>query len=150
MRLDLRSNRDFWAGLMFFAIGAFAMILARDYPLGSSLRMGPGYFPIILGGILIILGFNIMIRGLRRNEVIKGKWSIRAFIILPVVIVFCGFLMDRAGFIPAIALLIFGSALAGRWFKWTEVLLFTVFLTLLSLACFVWGLNLNYPLIKGF
>ena len=150
MKLEFRSNRDFFAGLMFFGIGIMAILIAREYPFGSTLRMGPGYFPIILGGILGLFGIYIMGKGLRRKEKIQGNWSVRAFIVLPVVTILFGILMERAGFIPALAVLVFGSAAAGSEFKWTEVLLLTLFLILLSLALFIWGLGLPYPLIKGF
>jgi hypothetical protein len=150
MKLEIRSNRDFWAGLLFFVIGSMAVFIARDYPFGRLLRMGSGYFPTVLGGILILFGIYIMAKGLRRNEKILGGWSIRALILLPVMIVLFGVLMERAGFVPALAVLVFGSAAAGNEFKWGEVLLFSAFLTALSLAVFIWGLGLPYPLIKGF
>lgn len=150
MRLEIRKNRDFWAGVMFLGTGAAAMWMARHYPFGSTLRMGPGYFPIILSGILILFGIYITARGLRRNEAIMGNWSIRALIILPLSTVLFGVLMDLAGFIPALVTLVFASAAAGREFKLVEVLLLTVLLTLLSVAVFIWGLGLPYPLVKGF
>jgi uncharacterized membrane protein len=135
---------------MFFVFGALAVFVARDYPFGRLMRMGAGYFPTILGWILILFGVYIMARGLRRSEKIQGNWSVRAFIVLPVMIVLFGVLMERAGFIPALALLAFGSAAAGKGFHWGEVLLLTAILTVLSLAVFIWGLGLPYPLIKGF
>ncbi len=150
MKMEFRRNRDFWAGLMFLGIGIAAILIAREYPFGSTLRMGPGYFPILLGGILGLFGIYIMGKGLRTKEKVRGNWSTRAFIVLPVVTVLFGVLIERAGFIPALAVLVFGSAAAGSEFKWSEVLLLTLFLTLLSLALFIWGLGLPYPLIKGF
>ena len=150
MKMEFRGNRDFWAGLMFFGIGAAAMLIARDYPFGSTLRMGAGYFPILLGAILILFGIYIMAKGLRRHEKIEGTWSLRALIVLPVITIVFGVLLDNAGFIPALAVLCLGSAAAGSEFKWGEVLLFTLLLTVLSLAVFIWGLGLPYPLIKGF
>ncbi len=150
MKLDLQNNRDFWAGLMFFLIGTAAVIIARDYPFGRLTRMGSGFFPTLMGVILILFGVYIMFKGLRKNEKIKGSWSVRALIVLPAVTVLFGFLLDRAGFAPALAVLAFGSAAAGREFKWGEVLLLTAFMTGLSEAIFVWGLRLPYPLVKGF
>ncbi len=150
MKLEIGSNRDFWAGLMFFMFGAVALFFARDYPFGKALRMGAGYFPTLLGWVLILFGIYIMVKGLRRNEKVQGGWSIRALIMLPLVTVLFGVLMDRAGFIPALAVLAFGSAAAGNEFKWGEVLLLTAFMTVLSVAVFIWGLGLPYPLIKGF
>jgi len=150
MKLEFRRNQDFWAGLMFLGIGAVAIFVDRNYPLGRLLRMGAGYFPILLGGILILFGAYIMVKGMRKGEKVQGNWSIRAGILLPIMIVLFGVLMERAGFIPALAALAFGSAAAGKEFRWGEVLLLTAFLTVLSLAVFVWGLGLPFPLIKGF
>jgi Tripartite tricarboxylate transporter TctB family len=91
-----------------------------------------------------------MIRGLRSNERIPGNWSLRALIVLPSSMVLFGVLMQYAGFIPALAALVFGAAASGREFKVVEVLLLTVLLAVLSVAVFIWGLGLPYPLIKGF
>ena len=150
MKLAFRNNKDFWAGLVFAGTGAAAMFIARTYPFGTTLRMGPGYFPRVLGGILIAFGLYIMVRGLRSNEEIKGNWSIRALIVLPLSIVLFGIVMELAGFIPALVVLIFVSAASGREFKFKEVLLLTALLSVLSVAMFIWGLGLPYPLIKGF
>ena len=150
MKLVFRNNKDFWTGLMFSGIGVAAMFIARNYPFGTTLRMGPGYFPRALGGILIFFGVYVMVRGLRSNEKIEGNWSIRALIVLPLAMVLFGILMDLLGFIPALVALIFGSAAASREFKFVEILLLTVLLTSLSVAMFIWGLGLPYPLIKFF
>ncbi len=150
MKLGIGRNRDFWSGLMFFLFGAVAVFVAREYPFGKALRMGPGYFPTLMGWILILFGIYIMGKGLRRSEKIQDNWSIRAMILLPIMIILFGVLMERAGFIPALALLAFGSAAASKEFHWGEVLLLTVVLTGLSLTVFIWGLGLPFPLIKGF
>jgi uncharacterized membrane protein len=150
MKLDLGNNKDFWAGMMLMGTGASSMFIARSYPFGTTMRMGPGYLPSVLGGILILFGIYVMVRGLRSNEKIQGNWSVRALILLPLSVVLFGFLMEKAGFLPALVVLIFGSASAGREFKFVEVLLCSVFLIVLSVAVFIWGLGLPYPLIKGF
>jgi hypothetical protein len=142
-------NRDVWAGLTFLATGVAALLLAREYPAGTALRMGPGYFPRVLAGILILFGLQAVWRGLRRPERIEGTWSARALIVLPLAMILFGVLMEHAGFVPAIAALVVGSAAAGRQFRLLEVLLLTAFLTAVSVAVFVWGLGLPYPLIKG-
>ena len=149
MKVEFRNNKDFWAGVMFFGTGSGAMIAARHYPFGTALRMGPGYFPVVLSGILIVFGLYVMLRGLRGNEKIRGNWSIRALIILPLSMVVFGIMMELAGFVPALASLVFLSAASGRGFKLKEILLLTLFLGVLSVVTFIWGLGLPYPLIKG-
>ena len=148
MKLEFRSNKDFWAGAIFFAIGAGAMFSARNYPFGTLRRIGPGYYPIILSGILIAFGLYIMLRGLLKNEKIRGNWSIRALVVLPFSMALFGILMKFTGFIPALIALCFVSAASGREFKFKEVLLLTIFMTVLSVALFIWGLGLPYPLIR--
>src|SRR5713226_764237 len=141
MPLGLLNNKDFWAGLMLVAIGATAMAIARDYPFGTALRMGPGYFPMVLGALLILFGLSIMAAGLRRAAPIEGSWSS---------LVLFGVLMDHGGFVPAMLVLIFGSATASTEFKFLEALLFSIALTALAVAVFVLGLGLPYPLLAGF
>ena len=129
MQLEFRSNRDFWAGVMLIATGAASVIIARDYNFGTALRMGPGYFPSVLGGALVLFGLYLVVAGLRRNEKIEGNWPLRALIVLPLSLVLFGILMEHAGFIPALVVLIFGSAASGTEFKLLEVLLLAIGLT---------------------
>lgn len=150
MRPAVLNKKDFWAGLMLIATGVAAAVIARNYPFGTALRMGPGYFPTILGAIIALFGLYFVIKGLRSSETIEGNWSLRALIVLPLSLVLFGLLMDRAGFIPALAVLAFGSAAAGRKFKFKEVALLTVVLTILCVAVFIWGLGLPYRLVVGF
>lgn len=149
MKFDWRYNRDFFAGLLYILTGAVGMWMALDYPFGSALRMGPGYFPTVLGGIMILFGVAVLMMGVKNNEKIKGKWSIRAMIVLPLSAVAFGILMEELGFIPALAVLIPAAAASGHEFKWGEVTLLTIGLIILSLCIFIWGLGLPYQLIKG-
>jgi len=144
------NNKDAWAGLMLIAIGAAAMVLARNYGFGTALRMGPGFFPIVLGALLVLFGLAILLAGLRRPERIAATWSPRALIILPLALILFGLLMEHAGFVPAMLVLIVVSAAAGNEFRLVEMLLFALGLTALAVVVFVWGLGLPYPLLAGF
>ena len=149
MSLILR-NKDFWSGAMLIAIGGAAMLIARNYPFGTSLRMGPGYFPTLLGGLLVVGGVYLVGKGFRSSDMIERGWSLRALVVLPVALVLFGYLMDHAGFIPALVLLIFASAAAGTEFNFMEVSLLVLVLAVLSVVVFIWGLGLPYPLFLGF
>ena len=79
---ELGNNKRFLAGLMFLAIGAVAIWMAQDYPIGSALRMGPGYFPIVLSGIMILFGIYELVLGIMKSDPVKGNWSIRALMLV--------------------------------------------------------------------
>jgi hypothetical protein len=150
MNLEFLERKDFWSGLMLIAIGGGALFIARNYQFGSSLRMGPGYFPIILGAALVMFGVYFVSQGLRTGaEKLEGSWSLRALIIVPLSLVLFGLLIDRAGFVPAMLALIICAAAASTQFKLVEVLLFAVFMTAMCVAVFVWALGLPYELITG-
>jgi hypothetical protein len=150
MNLEFLERKDFWSGLMLIAIGGGAVFIARNYQFGSSLRMGPGYFPTILGGALVMFGVYFIIQGLRAGaEKLEGSLSLRALIILPLSLVLFGLLIDRAGFIPAMLALIIGSATASTQFRLVEVLIFAVFMTAMCVIVFIWALGLPYELITG-
>jgi len=145
---ELMNNKRFLAGLMFLAIGAVAIWMAQDYPIGSALRMGPGYFPIVLSGIMILFGIYELVLGIMKSDPVKGNWSIRALIVLPFAAVLFGILMEHGGFIPALVVLVFASAAASNEFKFMEVLISAVVLTIGSVGLFIYGLGLPYPLFS--
>jgi uncharacterized membrane protein len=147
---DLRNNRDFIAGLLFVVLGGLAIALARDYPFGTTMRMGPGYFPTVLGAILLLFGVYVLARGLRSGDKVKGEWGWKPLALITVSIVLFGFLLDRAGLIPATIATLFVAAAAGREFRGKEVILLAVVMTAFSVAIFSWGLKLPYPLLGGY
>ena len=150
MNREFLERKDFWSGVMLIAIGGAALFIARNYQFGSSLRMGPGYFPVILSAALVLFGVYFVLQGLRAGaEKIEGSWSLRALVIVPLSLVAFGLLIDRAGFIPAMLALIIISAAASTQFKIVEVLLFSVFLTAMCVVVFIWLLGLPYELIAG-
>jgi len=150
--VKLPDSKDFWSGMMLIAIGAVAVFIARDYPFGTALRMGAGFFPVVLGVALMLFGTYFAVRGLRwsdNSDKIEGNWSLRALVVLPLAFVAFGVLMEHAGFVPAMLALTVGSAAAGTEFRVGEVLALSVVLTALCVALFIWALGLPYPLIVG-
>ena len=147
--MKLPDSKDFWSGLMLIAIGAVAVVMARDYPFGTALRMGAGFFPLVLGAVLVLFGIYFAVRGARGGDTIEGNWSPRALVILPLAFVLFGMLMQYAGFVPALFVLVVGSAAAGTEFRLVEVLVLAGLLTVMCVALFIWALGLPYPLFAG-
>jgi hypothetical protein len=145
MKVELRNNKDFFSGLMFIIVGMVAVVFAlKNYPMGTGLNMGPGYFPTLMGGILTAFGLYVMARGLIKGGKVEGVWGIRPLILLNLGIVAFGFLIDGFGMVPALVVLFFISALGGREFKLKEVIILTVVMTAASWAIFIYGLGLPY------
>lgn len=149
MKADLLHNKDFLSGLLLLAFGGIGFYLALDYPFGSSLRMGPGYFPRVLAGIVIAFGVFVLARGLVTKEAVRGVWGWRALAYISVAFVAYGWIMDRFGMIPALIVLFFVAARAGHEFKWLEVVILTVSMSTFAIVLFVYGLGLPYQLIQG-
>ena len=148
-KVPLLGNKRFLSGIMFLIIGAVSIYIAQDYPMGSALRMGPGYFPIVLGGIIGLFGIWELIIGVLKPDPVKGNWSLRALIILPLSAVIFGVLMEKAGFVIAMVALIYASAFSSKEFKFWEVTALAVGLTIASVGLFIYGLGLPYPLWSG-
>ena len=149
MNTGLAHNKDFLAGLLLLGFGTLGMYLALDYPFGSSLRMGPGYFPRVLAGIIIGFGVFVMVRGILSNERVKGVWGVRALLLISLAFILFGWIMDRYGMIPALVVLLLVGARAGHEFKLIEVVILTVLMSVFAVALFVYGLGLPYQLIQG-
>ena len=74
------ARKDVLAGLFFIGVALLGLYISRDYPMGTALRMGPGYFPNVLSGLLILFGIYCLIQGLLKPEKIQGNWSVRALL----------------------------------------------------------------------
>ena len=142
----IKSPEDFWSGLMFIGFGILVVIISRGYPMGSAMRMGPGYFPRALGYILIVLGVIISVTSFKSEGEGIEPFAFRPMILLSAALAFFGWAIECVGFIPALFGLIVISAVSGREFKWKEVLIMIVVLITVSWAIFIFGLELHFPL----
>ena len=149
MKVDLVNNKDFLAGLLLLAIGAGGFFMALDYPFGSALRMGPGYFPRVLAGILMAFGVFVLIRSILKVEKVKGKWGWKPLAFITIALVAFGWTMEKLGFIPALVVMFILSTLGGHEFRWKEVAILTVVMSAFAVGVFIYGIGLPYPLWWG-
>jgi hypothetical protein len=136
-------SKDFYAGLLFLGFGILALLVGRNYTMGSALRMGPGYFPSILGWLLSGLGVIVAVRGLLGADDPVERIALRPFLVLTAILAFA-IALEPLGLVVSIVLLIGISALAGHEFHWIETIVLTLVLLVLSIAVFVWGLGLQF------
>jgi hypothetical protein len=143
-------NKDLLAGLMFIAIGVTFWVGASNYQLGTAARMGPGWFPSVLGAIMTFLGVLIAGIGLK-NQAAWAKtegigWTWRPVIILTAAVVLFGFALPTLGMVVAIVLLTVISGLAAHDKEYKSLAMITVIMCIFCAAVFVWGLKLQMKL----
>jgi hypothetical protein len=134
------------AGLLFVAIGVVTIVAASDYPLGTIRNIGAGYFPIMLGVILVGLGGAIAIKGLApAAEPIEGI-ALRPLFMVTAAVVAFALLVRPLGLAIATLALVAISSLAGRGFGVVRVLLLTAGLVALCAGIFIYLLGLSFNL----
>lgn len=155
--MKIKSERDFWAGMMFLVVGiAFAWGAAANYNFGSSARPGPAYFPFGLGVLLALLGALELFKALTIES--EGGDPIGAVAWKPLLVIvgavaMFGWTLPNLGMFIALPLLVLVSAAAGDEFHWKDALINAAVLTVGSWFIFIYGLKLViplYPAILGY
>jgi hypothetical protein len=142
----IKNPKDFFSGLLFIVIAVVFGVELRELPIGTAFRMGPGYFPMVVSGLMGALGVTILINGLRtKGEPITNvPWRGLAMIVLPVI--FFGITLKGLGLIPSLAFTVFFTTLASvHWNVWVA-LANTVVLTVSGWLIFVKALGLPLAL----
>ena len=145
--MQINKIKDFKAGLIFIFFGIGAMVFSMGYQIGTSAKMGPGYFPFALGGVLTVLGLVISLRSLSRGE---GARKARSFRVKPVLLVLSsvvlfGLLLRPLGLVFSTVILIFISSMASDEFKKKEAILNALVLLAIVLIIFVYLLKFQIP-----
>lgn len=150
--IHARLARDTVAGLFFAAIGLAFVLGSVDLPMGEASRMASGYFPRLLGYCLMFLGIIISIKGTfsekKPHEIIYRFAAIKA-LILGIALLAFAFLLEPAGLLIALSVLVFVSSLASEKRKLKEALILTAVIDLLTVAVFVWGIGLEVDLLPA-
>ena len=141
----LRNPKDFYAGLLFAAIGLADLVIVRSYPLGSASRMGPGYFPRILGILLLALGVLLSVCGIRYGGEPMAVWRWRPLCIILLSVWVWGLAAQWLGLVVASLALVFLSSVASEEFGWREALVSSAIQAVAVVAVFVLGLGVPLP-----
>lgn len=143
-------NKDLLAGLMFIVIGVVFFVGAYNYQMGTAARMGPGYFPRILGGVMAVLGVIVAGIGLKNQAQWAATegigWTWKPVFIVTLAVVLFGATLPSLGMVIAIILLTMLSGFAAHDKNYRELAIITVIMCLFCAAVFVWGLKLQMKL----
>jgi hypothetical protein len=133
---------------MCVGFGLAAIVLGRKYPVGTPASMGPGMFPMILGGCLALLGLACAVRAMRPGKAVDHVERIQARPVLVVLgsVVAYGVTLPSMGLVVASMLLVIISRFAAPGFRWLEVTIFGAILTLGCVLVFIVGLKMPVPI----
>jgi len=135
--------------LLFVSFGMVALLVGRDYPMGTAMRMGPGYFPMILGALVTLLGLVLVARGLLvRGEPVEAPAILPLLLVLASVALFA-LTVEDLGIVAAVVGVVVVSSLARGKPHWGEILLVSVVMAALAVGLFTKGLGLPFKIWPG-
>jgi hypothetical protein len=144
--MNIRAPKDFWSGIMFLAFAAVALLAARHYSLGSRGRMGPGYFPILLGAVLGGLGLILVVRSFFTEGERVTRLQLLPLAIMTLGVCLFGLFIERLGLVVSVITVTVVTALASRESRPLEYAALALVLTAFSVGVFVFALRLPLPL----
>jgi hypothetical protein len=139
-------TKDFWSGVIFLGVGLASVGFARSYTMGSTMRMGPGYFPTVLGGLLALIGLVLMVRAWFQAGTPVGRLAFSKLALVTVSNVLFALLLRRLGLAGALILLVVVSAYASKRFRWPVALALAVGVAAGSSFIFTRLLGLPVPI----
>ncbi|TFV59877.1 tripartite tricarboxylate transporter TctB family protein [Geodermatophilus sp. DF01-2] len=140
------ARKDLLAGALFVVFGLAFAITSSTYEVGSALRMGPGYFPLVLGSVLVLLGILIAVKGFVAGDTGElGPVPWKAAVLIVTALLFFGFTVRGLGMVPSLLVTVFLTAMAGRNARVIPAAVVAASLTALSILIFVIVLQLRLP-----
>jgi hypothetical protein len=140
--MRIRAPKDFWSGVMFCGFAVVAILAARGYSLGAAGKMGPGYFPLVLGGLLAALGGILIGRSLVLSGEPVPRFHLVPLAVIAVAICLFGVMIEPLGLVISLAVLTLMSAFAGAQFRLLETVALAAALIVFSVGVFVYALGL--------
>jgi hypothetical protein len=144
--MRIRAPKDFWSGVMFCGFAVVGLLAARGYSLGAAGKMGPGYFPLLLGGVLAALGIILIARSLVLEGAPLPRFHVAPLALIAIAVCLFGALIEPLGLVVALAVLTMLSAWAGPQFRLTETVVLTLALIVFSIGVFAYALGLPLSL----
>ena len=153
--MDIRNSKDFWSGILFAGAGLFFIVFAQEHPMGTAARMGPAFFPTLLGSLLVLLGTIISLIGFFKHpehgesgEIEPFQWKLLGLILGSVVLF--SLVLEFLGLMISTALMIAVASLADRTSRVKETIAMIVVLNAVVYVAFVYGIGMLVPVWPTF
>lgn len=148
--ITIRSQKDFWAGILYIAFGLATVAFALDYNVGTTSRMGPGYFPRGLGALTALLGLVLAIRGMRIRGPRVWIGSPKPLLVVLGSVVMFGLAVPVLGMALSTVLLVIVSSMASHEFRWREAVIAALVLAVFAVGAFDYALGVQMPIWPPF
>lgn len=150
--MRIRNHRDFWSGVLFIVTGGLFALLSQQYTVGTAAKMGPGYFPTMLGGLMALLGLMLLVPAVRAGspETRIARPDFRTIGLILGAVALYAATLPTLGFIVSLVLLVIVSSFASHEFSLKSTLISAVALLIGSWLVFVKGLELQFPFLPVF
>lgn len=145
--MRIKDKKEFLSGLLLIGFGGAALLIARSYRMGTAFRMGPGYFPVMLASLLMVMGMIILLSAFRPGEAKLPKVAWRPFIMISAAVVLFGLALKSAGLLLATFGMVVLSRFARPGYSWVETIVLGVVLSLFFSIIFYFGLRIQMPLL---
>lgn len=139
---------DWIAGSVVILVGVATLWGGQTFPIGTARSMGPGYFPVALGILLIVFGLGIiLVEGRRGRSEGMERIAVRGVVAIMCAIGAFAFLIERVGLVPAVFAVIMLSAMAERPVRWLSALALSAGMSVAATLIFIVGLKLPLKVI---
>jgi Tripartite tricarboxylate transporter TctB family len=147
VRIIMRNAKDFCTGGIYIAFGLSAVIIGLDYGMGRAVKMGPAYFPTVIGGLLILVGIMAVVRSFLQPGTPIGGFTFEGLALVTISVMVFGLMVKGAGLAIALPVLVMISAFASKPFRWGPALSLAAGLTLFCVLVFIKGLGVPLPIL---
>ncbi|WP_302140377.1 tripartite tricarboxylate transporter TctB family protein [Halomonas alkalicola] len=144
--MNVLTSKDFLAGLVCVLLGGLVLVVSSDYNFGTPRRMGPGFFPITLGALLVLLGCAILLTAIRIGERLPAL-NLRPWLVIPAAVLAFALMLPRFGFAPAGIAVVILAGMADRGAKVMTLALLAAVLVPAVWALFALVLGVPLPFV---
>ena len=145
----IRNQRAFAAGALFLVVAIFYFVMSFNYVTGTPARMGPGFFPRMVSIILGLVAVGILLGAVSKkakSETLE-RWDIKSLLWIAGSVALFAVVLPTFGLVIALTVLVLVASLASPEFGWRGALVNTVVLVVFCLAVFIYGINLQFPVL---
>jgi hypothetical protein len=142
------SIRNLIAAVLTILVGALALVEAAGYPMGTLLRMGPGYFPTVLGVLMIAFGAVLLVQSFRAEPAAPSNFVLRPVLMIPLGVILFAVLLERWGLAPAIIALVVVSSLSEPQIRPLRALALAAGMSALVYVVFILILRLPFAIVR--